>query len=97
MPELDATADTEYAKRKTRKSTNGGVLRHGQHVIKSWSTTQSVIALSTGEAEYYGAVKGSAIVLGAKSMAAELKSSSLVGGRASPAGSCSHTQTSTTR
>ena len=33
----------------------------GSHMIKGWSTTQSVIALSSGEAEYYGLVRGSSI------------------------------------
>ena len=32
----------------------------GSHLVKSWSSTQSVIALSSGEAEYYGVVRGSA-------------------------------------
>ena len=36
----------------------------GKHIIKSWSTTQSVIALSSGEAEYYGLVKGGSVGLG---------------------------------
>ena len=36
----------------------------GSHVIKSYSTTQSVISLSSGEAEYYGAVKGASRLLG---------------------------------
>ena len=30
----------------------------GTHMVKSWSTTQTVVAMSSGEAEYYGAVKG---------------------------------------
>ena len=42
----------------TRKSTSGGVLMFGKHPLKSWSTTQSVIALSSGEAENYAMVKG---------------------------------------
>ena len=33
-------------------------------MIKSWSSTQSVIALSSGEAEYYGMVKGASVALG---------------------------------
>ena len=36
----------------------------GNHAIKTWSTTQAVIALSSGEAEYYGCVRGGAIGLG---------------------------------
>ena len=41
---------------------------HGQHYIKSWSSTQAIIALSSGEAEYYGVVKAASVALGCKSM-----------------------------
>ncbi len=41
-------------------SARGGVIQLGAHTIKAWSSTQSVIALSSGEAEYYGPVKASA-------------------------------------
>ncbi len=54
------------------KSTNGGALTFGKHCAKSWSTTQSVIALSSGEAEYYGIVKGGSVLLGAISTARDL-------------------------
>ena len=37
-------------------------------IIKSWSTTQSVIALSSEEAEYYGRVKGASVGLGIQSV-----------------------------
>ena len=40
----------------------------GSHLIKSWSSTQSVIALSSGEAEYYGIVKGASVGLGLQSV-----------------------------
>ena len=46
----------------------------GEHVVKSWSTTQAVIALSSGEAEYYGIVKGSSVGLGARSVLKDLGS-----------------------
>ena len=36
----------------------------GKHLIKSWSSTQTVVALSSGEAEYYGMVKGASVALG---------------------------------
>ena len=42
--------------RRTRKSTSAGVVLFGGHAVKSWSSTQAVIALSSGEAEYYGLV-----------------------------------------
>ena len=37
---------------------------YGQHCIKAWSSAQPVIALSSGEAEYYGMVKGTGNALG---------------------------------
>ena len=40
--------------------------------LKVWSTTQSHIALSSGEAEYYAAVKGGAEGLFLKSLCADL-------------------------
>ena len=44
----------------------------GSHMIKAWSTTQANIALSSGEAEYYGLVKGASVALGIRSMMQEL-------------------------
>ena len=41
---------------------------HGNHVIKSWSTNQSVIALSSGEAEYYALVKAASVSIGVKTI-----------------------------
>ena len=40
----------------------------GSHVLKCWSTTQAVVALSSGEAEFYGVVKGSAVGLGQRAL-----------------------------
>ena len=44
----------------------------GSHVIKSWSKTQTVVALSSGEAEYYGIVKGAGTAIGIKNMLKDL-------------------------
>ena len=52
----------------TRKTTSGGVAEIGSHVLKCWSSTQSVTALSSGEAEYYGIVKGAGHGLGLRSL-----------------------------
>ena len=41
-------------------------------MIKTWSNTQSVVALSSGEAEYYGMVKGASLALGIRSMLSDL-------------------------
>ena len=43
---------------KDRKSTSGGCLLLGRHAIKHWSSTQSSIALSSGEAEFAGVIRG---------------------------------------
>ena len=40
----------------------------GKHMVKSWCSTQAIVALSSGEAEYYGIVKGGSIGLGMRSM-----------------------------
>ncbi len=70
--EIDVSVGTDYAGcSRTRKSTSGGVLQYGKHLIKQWSSTQNVIALSSGEAEYYGLVKAASQGLGAKQMLKE--------------------------
>ena len=47
---------------ETRKSTSGGVLKVGKHVIRTWSSTQNTVATSSGKAEliamYDGATRG---------------------------------------
>ena len=40
----------------------------GKHAIKSWSKTQTLIALSSGESELYAALRASAETLGIISM-----------------------------
>ena len=42
------------------------------HVVKHWATTQTVVALSSAEAELGGIVKGIAQAMGIKSIAADL-------------------------
>ena len=39
--------------RIARRSTSGGLMQIGTHLIQSWSGTQAVIALSSAEAELY--------------------------------------------
>merc|ERR1711873_342837 len=70
---IQVWVDTDYAGcKRTRKSTSGGVIMLGEHAIKTWSVTQAVIALSSGEAEYYGIVKGASAGLGVCSVLADL-------------------------
>ncbi len=44
----------------------------GRHLIKSWSSTQTSISLSSGEAEYYGVVRASGVALGYQSLLRDL-------------------------
>ena len=44
----------------------------GDHVVKSWSSSQSIIELSTGEAELYALNKASATAIGLKSLMEDL-------------------------
>ena len=61
--------DTDWAScARTRTSTSGGCLTLGQHLIKAWSATQASIALSSGEAEYCGVVRGTGIALGIQAL-----------------------------
>ena len=57
---------------RTRKSTSGGIICLGNHAVKSWSTTQSIIATSSAEAELYAVVEGAARGLGAQSVLEDL-------------------------
>ena len=66
---IDVYTDSDWAGcHKTRKSTNGGCAMRGWHTLKTWSSTQSIIALSSGEAEYYGITKAGVVALGLKSL-----------------------------
>ena len=44
----------------------------GGHTVKGWSSTQSVIALSSGEAEYYGMVRGASSGIGLRSLMSDM-------------------------
>ena len=60
--------DTDWARDiVSRKSTSGGCLLLGSHLIKHWSKQQSVIALSSAEAELYGMCPGGSEALGLRS------------------------------
>ena len=51
---INSYTDSDYAGDETsRTSTSAGVMNIGDHCVKSWSTTQSLIALSSGEPEFY--------------------------------------------
>ena len=44
----------------------------GRHVLKGWSKTQSLIALSSGESELYATLRAAAEALGIMSMMKDL-------------------------
>ncbi len=70
---IDCYSDTDWAGcPRTRKSTSGGCLMVGQHLLKSWSSTQGPISLSSGEAEFYGVVKASSTALGYQALLEDL-------------------------
>jgi hypothetical protein len=74
MPtELVCYTDSDHAGcLKTRKSTSASFCFWGKHLVRSTSTTQAVISLSTGESEFYAAVKTSAIGIGLKALLADM-------------------------
>lgn len=62
---VDVYSDTDWAGCvKTRKSTSGGCVLLGSNLIKSWSSTQPSVSLSSAEAEFYGVVRASPYALG---------------------------------
>ena len=58
-------SDTDHAGcLKTRKSSSSTMVFLGRHMVKNSPSTQAVIALSSGESEFYGGVKTASIGLG---------------------------------
>ena len=47
----------------------GGAMRVGWHTIKTWSSTQATLALSSGESELYALTKGASQALGLLALA----------------------------
>ena len=66
-------SDTDHAGcLLTRKSSTSVKVFHGRNMLKSTSTMQAVIALSSGGSDFYGAVKATARGLGLVSMMKDL-------------------------
>ena len=55
----------------TRRSTSGGCIFYGDHMLANWSRTQQVISLSSAEAELHGLTKCASEGLAAKNMGEE--------------------------
>ncbi len=70
---IDCYSDTDWAGcPRTRKRTSGGCVFPGTHVVKSWSSTQASVALSSGEAEFNGVVRGAGVGLSYQSLLRDL-------------------------
>ena len=70
---IDVRTDSNWAAcRITRRSTSGGTISKGNHLIKAWSKTQTVVAKSSAEAELYSVVKGSCEGLGVSTLLRDL-------------------------
>ena len=62
---LDGHADSDWAGcRKTRRSTSGGAIMHGMHLVAHWSRTQVGVALSSCEAELNASLKMGSEIIG---------------------------------
>lgn len=71
---MNIYVDSDWAgEGSTRKSASGGAACLGGHPVKTWASTQNVVALSTGEAECYAIVNGSSSALGVNSLLEDLR------------------------
>ena len=62
---IDTYCDSDWsACKRSRKSISGGVVMFGEHMIRAWSLTQAIIALRSGETEYYSLLKGASVSAG---------------------------------
>ena len=64
--------DADWAGSEERYSTHAGLDFHGGHLVDSWVASDQVRALSSGEAELYGIVDGSARGIFTKHMYEEM-------------------------
>ena len=70
---IDVYTDTDWAGcPMTRKSTSGGCVMLGKHVLKPWSATQASVTLSSGEAEFNGFVRGAGQGIGFQALLKDL-------------------------
>ena len=73
IKEMNVYTDSDWAGcRSSRKSTSGGAIVLGKHCLKTWSSTQSTVAMSSAEAEYYAMVEGATRGLGLQTMLQEM-------------------------
>ena len=69
----DTFVDSDWAGcSSTCRSTSGGAVRLGWHTVRTWSSTQATVAMSSAEAELFSLTKGTATTLGLMSVARDL-------------------------
>ena len=67
--ELDGWVDADFAgDLVSRRSSSGLVILFGKHCLKTSSSVQEPIGLSSGESEFYACVEGGAALLGMRSL-----------------------------
>jgi hypothetical protein len=65
--------DSDWAGCKvSRRSTSGGVLMVGKHVLRTWSSTQGTVATSSGEAELIAMFEGATRGCGLQAILSEM-------------------------
>ena len=70
---IEVYSDTDWSGcPRTRRSTSGGCVMIGRHVIRTWSSKQPSVTLSSGEAEFYGLVKAAGAGLGHQSIMSDV-------------------------
>ena len=70
---IDAFSDSDWGGDVvSRRSTSGGCIMRGGHLLMHWSRTQQVISLSSAEAELHALCKCTSEGLGVANMAKEL-------------------------
>ena len=72
QPVVDVFSDSDWAGcAKTRRSTSSSYVTLGGHLLAASATTHSVVATSSGEAEFYALTKSAPKALGAVATAAD--------------------------
>ena len=75
---LDMHSDANWAGcRSSRKSSSGGTIAIGGHLIRAYSKTQAVTAKSSGESDLYAVVRASSDALGILTLLADLGCSTM--------------------
>ena len=70
---LDSYVDSDWAGCKAScRSTSGGAVKLGRHTLRTWSSTQATVAMSSAEAELFSLTKGASVSLGLMSIAKDL-------------------------